>query len=150
MDIDLDALAAEIGRRHGLKLDKDDPIMIVVTAVAMLEQEMFRHKQKLMAEVVSEVEAFMTRNNEYISTIVNQMLGEAKNQAQAIINKTLIESKKDLQEAITQTVQTRTANIRAQLEPSIERARQAAYMSLMAGGVAVLAAMIVLWASLFA
>ncbi|WP_369126238.1 hypothetical protein [Ventosimonas gracilis] len=83
-----------------------------------------------------------------MSAIVNQMLGEAKNQAQAIINKTLIESKKDLQEAITQTVQTRTANIKAQLEPSIERARQAAYISLMAGCVAVLASGIAFWAAL--
>jgi len=109
---------------------------------------MFQQKQYLMGEAVSEVEAFITRNNEYISAIVNKMLGEAKDQAQAIINKTLAESKAALQEAVGQAVQIKTANIKAQLEPSIERAKYAANMSLIAACVAVLAAETVLWASL--
>ncbi|KXU36463.1 hypothetical protein AXE65_04885 [Ventosimonas gracilis] len=64
MALDLEAVAAEIGKRHGIKITKDDPIMILVTVIALLEQEMFQQKQKLMTDVVSEVEAFMTRNNE--------------------------------------------------------------------------------------
>jgi len=146
--IDLDAVVSEIGKRHGIKISKDDPIMIVVTMIALLEQEMFQQKQYLMGEVVSEVEAFITRNNEYISTIVNKMLNEAKGQAQAIINKTLTESKITLQEVIAQAVQAKTASIKAKLEPSIERVEHAAKMSLVAACVAVLAAGMMLWASL--
>jgi len=37
MAIDLDAVAAEIGKRHGIKICKDDPVMIVVTMIALLE-----------------------------------------------------------------------------------------------------------------
>jgi|GEM_PF-1071722 len=145
MDIDLDALAAEIGRRHGLKLDKDDPIMIMVTAVAMLKKEALQKEQDLWAAVVSEVEAFMTRYNQQATTTCSHMLREAATQAQSIINKTLQESKAALQTVVGQAVQINTANIKKQLEPSIERARQAANMSLVAGCVAVLAAGIALW-----
>jgi len=148
MAIDLDAVAAEIGKRHGIKMTRDDPIMIVVTMIALLEQEMFQQKQHLMGEAVSEVEAFITRNNEYISAIVDKMLNEAKGQAQAIINKTLTESKNALQEVIAQAIQTKTTSIKAKLEPSIERVEHAAKMSLAAACVAVLAAGVVLWASL--
>jgi len=147
MAIDLDAVAAEIGKRHGIKITRDDPIMIVVTMIALLEQEMFQQKQHLMGEAVSEVEAFISRNNEYITTIVNKMLGEAKGQAQAIINKTLTESKDALQEVIAQAIQTKTASIKTKLDPSIKRVEHAAKMSFAAACVAVLAAGIVLWAS---
>jgi len=47
----------------------------------LLEQEMFQQKQHLMSEAVSEVEAFITRNNEYISAIVNKMLSDALRQS---------------------------------------------------------------------
>jgi len=147
MDIDLDALASEIGRRHGLKLDKDDPIMIMVTAVAMLKKEALQKEQDLWAAVVSEVEAFMTRYNQQATTTCNQMLREAAAQAQSIVNKSLKESKEALQEAVGQSVQTQTASIKKQLEPSIERVEYAAKMSLAAACVAVLAAGGVLWAS---
>jgi len=148
MDIDLDALASEIGRRHGLKLDKDDPVMIMVTAVAMLKKEALQKEKDLWTAVVSEVEAFMTRYNQNATETCNQMLREAAAQAQSIVNKSLKESKEALQEVVVQSVQTQTANIKAQLEPPIERARQAANMSLIAACVAVLAAGVVLWASL--
>jgi len=148
MAIDLDAVAAEIGKRHGIKISKDDPIMIVVTMIALLEQEMLQQKQHLMGEAVSEVEAFIMRNNEYITAIVNKMLNEATGQAQAIINKTLAESKDTLQEAIAQAVQAKTVSIKTKLDPSIQRVEHAAKMSLVAACFAVLAAGIVLWASL--
>jgi len=148
MAIDLDVVAAEIGKRHGIKITRDDPIMIVVTMIALLEQEMFQQKQYLIGEAVSEVEAFITRNNEYITAIVNKMLSEAKGQAQAIINQTLIESKASLQEVVAQVIQSKTASIQAKLEPSIVRVEHAAKMSLAAACVAVLAAGIALWAAL--
>jgi len=148
MDIDLDALTAEIGRRHGLKLDKDDPIMIAATAIAMLEGEALNHKEVALAGFVSTLEAAMTRYNQNATETCNKMLREAAAQAQGIVNKSLKESKEALQEAVGQAVQSKTASIKAQLEPSIERARQAANMSLIAACVAVLAAGIVLWASL--
>jgi len=148
MAIDLDSVAEEIGKRHGIKISKDDPIMIVVTMIALLEQEMFQQKQQLMGEALSEVEAFITRNNEYISTIVNKMLNEAKGQAQEIINKTLTESKDALQEVIAQAIQTKTASIKTKLEPSIKRVEFAAKMSLVAACVAVLAVVVVLLATL--
>jgi len=146
--IDLDAVAAEIGKRHGIRITKDDPIMLIVTVIALLEQEMFQQKQSLMADVVSEIEAFITRNNEYITAIVNKILNEAKGQAQAIINQTLTESKASLQEVVAQVVQSKTASIKAKLEPSIERVEHAAKMSLAAACVAALAAGIALWVSL--
>jgi len=49
---------------------------------------------------------------------------------------------------IAQAIQTKTASIKAKLEPSIERVEHAAKMSLVAACVAVLAAGITLWASL--
>jgi len=148
MDIDLDALAAQIGRRHGLKLDKDDPIMIAATAIAMLEGEALQHKEVALAGFVSTLEAFMTRYNQNTKETCNKMLKEASAQAQSIVNKILKESKEALQEAVEQAVQTKTANIKGQLEPLIERVRYAANMSLIAASVAVLAAGTVLWASL--
>jgi len=147
MDIDLDALAAEIGRRHGLKLDKDDPIMIMVTAVAMVKKEALQKEQDLWAAVVSEVEAFMTRYNQSATEACNKMLKEAATQAQSIVNKTLKESKESLQAAVGQAVQAKTADIKKQVEPLIERTRHAANMSLVASCVAVLAAGVVLWSS---
>jgi len=53
-----------------------------------------------------------------------------------------------LQATVAQAVQMETAKISAQLKPSIERARQAAYMSFMAACAAVLAACIALWTAL--
>jgi len=74
--------------------------------------------------------------------------GEAKGQAQAIINKTLASSKEALQEVVAQTVQVKTASIKAKLEPSSARVEQAAKISLVAACVAVLATGVVLWTAL--
>jgi len=148
MVLDLETVAAEIGKRHGIKITKDDPVMMMVTTNTMLIQELHHELQNFLADAASKNEASVARYSQDIKAISNKILNEAAQQAQDIINAALVDSKAGLQAAITQSVQTKTANIKAQLEPSIGRARLAANMSLAAACVAILAAGVVLWTSL--
>jgi len=148
MVIDLDAMEAEIRKRHGIKISKDDPIMIMVTMIALLEQELLQEKKNQLSDFVSVMEAFMTRYNQNASAISNQMLSQTASQVQSIINKTLSESKEALQHAIEQSIQTKTASIKKQLEPSIRRVEKTASTSLVVACVTALAAALALWASL--
>jgi len=148
MATDLKTVAEEIGKRHGIKISKDDPVMILVTANNMLIEELYQQIQNMLAQIASENEVAITRYQQSIKDISSGMLKEAAAQSQSIINKTLTDSKAALQTTIAQAVQMETDNIKAQLEPPIERAKQAAYISFVAACAAILAAGIALWTAL--
>jgi len=112
-----------------------------------MQQEAEQYHQVLWGKSISNMEAFITRNNQSVTAVSKQMLEQAATQTQGLINKALEESKKSLQEVVAQSVQAQTVDISKQLKPSIERARHAANMSFVAACVAVFAAGLALLAS---
>jgi len=61
MATDLKTVAEEIGKRHGIKISKDDPAMIMVTANDMLIEDLYQQIQNMLAQIASENEAAITR-----------------------------------------------------------------------------------------
>jgi len=148
IDADMDAILAEIHKKHGLNFTRDDPVMVIATLNKILVHEFLKALRQAIMEHQSEMESAMMRNNKSINDASKHMLQEAKSQVQNIINQTLSSSKDALQKAIAQAVKTKTADIKEELEQSIERARLAANTALIAACAAIFAAGLALWASL--
>lgn len=76
--MDADALVAEVAKRHGVALSRDDPVMILATLNELLAEE----NAKAQAEILAKFQV------ELASTFTN-LTREAKAQIQAAVRQTL-------------------------------------------------------------
>lgn len=142
-DDKLEELIREIATKHGIALGRDDPILILQTINMKLMQDSASAQQDILEAFKSELES-----------IANRWGDDARGKAEKTLNAALAASKdammrstqdgaKATAEAVRQEVERSTAHLMG----PIREARRVAMMNMIAAGMAVAAAGMVLWAS---
>lgn len=142
-DDKLEELIREIATKHGIALGRDDPILILQTINMKLMQDSASAQQDILDAFKSELES-----------IANRWGDDARGKAEKTLNAALAASKdammrstqdgaKATAEAVRQEVERSTAHLMG----PIREARRVAMMNMIAAGMAVAAAGMVLWAS---
>lgn len=134
----------EIAAKHGIAVGRDDPILILQTINDRLMQESMEAQQNLLNTFKSELEEIAHRWGE-----------DAKNKAERTLNAALTASKDAMQKGMQQgavkaveVMQRESEGISSLLTAPIREAKRLAIINMIAAGMAVFAAGIVLWAVL--
>jgi hypothetical protein len=142
-DDKLEELIREIATKHGIALGRDDPILILQTINMKLMQDSASAQQDILDAFKSELES-----------IANRWGDDARGKAEKTLNAALAASKdammrstQDGAKATAEAVRQEVERSTAQLMGPIREARRVAMMNMIAAGMAVAAAGMVLWAS---
>ena len=142
-DDKLEELIREIATKHGIALGRDDPILILQTINMKLMQDSASAQQDSLDAFKSELES-----------IANRWGDDARGKAEKTLNAALAASKdammrstQDGAKATAEAVRQEVERSTAQLMGPIREARRVAMMNMIAAGMAVAAAGMVLWAS---
>jgi hypothetical protein len=142
-DDKLEELIREIATKHGIALGRDDPILILQTINMKLMQDSASAQQDILDAFKSELES-----------IANRWGDDARGKAERTLNAALAASKdammrstQDGAKATAEAVRQEVERSTAQLMGPIREARRVAMMNMIAAGMAVAAAGMVLWAS---
>lgn len=142
-DDKLEELIREIATKHGIALGRDDPILILQTINMKLMQDSASAQQDILDAFKSELES-----------IANRWGDDARGKAERTLNAALAASKdammrstQDGAKATAEAVRQEVERSKAQLMGPIREARRVAMMNMIAAGMAVAAAGMVLWAS---
>lgn len=142
-DDKLEELIREIATKHGIALGRDDPILILQTINMKLMQDSASAQQDILDAFKSQLES-----------IANRWGDDARGKAEKTLNAALAASKdammrstQDGAKATAEAVRQEVERSTAQLMGPIREARRVAMMNMIAAGMAVAAAGMVLWAS---
>lgn len=143
-DDKIEELIREIAAKHGIAVGRDDPIFILQTINMKLMQESASAQQEILDAFKSELES-----------IAHRWGDDAKGKAERTLNAALTASKdamtrgmQDGAKAAAEAVRSEVETVTAQLVAPIREARRVAMMNMVSAGMAVVAAGLVLWASL--
>ena len=143
MDDKIEETIKAIAVKHGLVLGPDDPILVLQTINDRLLQDGRAAQQEILSNFKSELE-----------TIAHQWGNEAKNKAEMTINAALTISRKAMLQCMQEGAKTAAAQLCQEIEPAttriiaaIRESRRVAVMNMIAAGLTVLAAGMILWGS---
>lgn len=140
-DDKIEELIREIAAKHGIAVGRDDPILILQTINMRLMQDSALAQQEILDTFKSELESIAHRWGE-----------DAKIKAERTLNVALAASKdamtratQDGAKAAAEAVRREVEAVTVQLIAPIREARRVAIINMLAAGMAVAAAGIVLW-----
>ncbi|MCK9709857.1 conjugal transfer protein TraM [Pseudomonas syringae] len=140
---DLERLREEIFRVHGISVGKDDPIMILYTLNNRLLADGAKAQEDQLDAFKSELEGIAFRWG-----------NDAKDKAERILNASLTVSKEAMTNIMqaaaaeaVKTLQTEFGRSLASVEAPARTARTMTLLNLLASGVTLIAALLVLWSS---
>jgi hypothetical protein len=139
----VDQLIAEIAKRHGLAVSRDDPIIVLQTINSLLLHESARSQQTQLDQFKQEMEALTLRWE-----------NDANGKAERILNAALVAGKNALWQTMQDGAGAASISMRAEIDAGLEqvhamigRAHKIALFSMAASCITLLAAAIVLWAA---
>ncbi|MGL5905960.1 MAG: hypothetical protein ACRCZA_04445 [Shewanella sp.] len=131
-----------IAARHGITVGRDDPILVLHTMNERLQQESLLAQQALLDQFKSELEV-----------IAHQWELEAKGKAERTLNAALVVSQDVMAQelktgasVIVQSWRRELDDYSASLAASLKGARRVAMLNMLAAALAVLAALLAVWA----
>lgn len=140
----IEEIIKEIAAKHGIAVGRDDPILILQTVNERLMQDSAAAQQEILGRFKSEMEE-----------IAHRWGDNAKSKAERTLNAALTASRdamqKGMQEGAAKAVEAVQCELEAiadQLAAPIRDAKRVATMNMIAAGMAVFAAGLVLWAVL--
>ena len=143
-DDKIEELIREIAAKHGIAVGRDDPILILQTINMKLMQDSASAQQEILDSFKSELESMTHRWGE-----------DAKGKAERTLNAALTASKDSMMrgmqdgvKAAAEVMRREVEAVTAQLVSPIREARRVAIMNMIAGGMAIVAAGLALWASM--
>jgi hypothetical protein len=139
----IDQLIAEIAKRHGIAVSRDDPIIVLQTINSVLLHDSARIQQAQLDQFKQEMEALTLRWE-----------NDANGKAERILNAALVAGKNAMWQTMQDGAGAASIAMRAEIDTGlgqvhalIDRARRIALLSMAASCIALLAAAIVLWAA---
>lgn len=136
-----DNIIGEIAMRHGVAVDRNDPILIMHTLNEMLQQENATAQQKILDRFKEEMEGIVSRWGD-----------EAKSLAERSLNAALNASREEMKEvmhtqaeALAQAVRREVKEATARLAPAIRESKQVSYINLIATLMVSISAIVIMW-----
>ncbi|WP_017842776.1 conjugal transfer protein TraM [Methylotuvimicrobium buryatense] len=133
----------EIAVKHGIAVGRDDPILILQTINERLMQDSAAAQQEILDHFKEELEA-----------IAHRWSDDAKNKAERTLNAALTASRETMTQTMQEGAKSAAELIRreikaasAQFAAPIREAKRVALMNLIAAGMTIIAAGLVLWAA---
>ncbi|WP_431064747.1 conjugal transfer protein TraM [Methylotuvimicrobium sp.] len=133
----------EIAVKHGIAVGRDDPILILQTINERLMQDSAAAQQEILDHFKEELEA-----------IAHRWSDDAKNKAERTLNAALTVSRETMTQTMQEGAKSAAELIRreikaasAQFAAPIREAKRVALMNLIAAGMTIIAAGLVLWAA---
>lgn len=133
----------EIAVKHGIAVGRDDPILILQTINERLMQDSAAAQQEILDHFKEELEA-----------IAHRWSDDAKNKAERTLNAALTASRETMTQTMQEGAKSAAELIRreikaasAQFAAPIREAKRVALMNLVAAGMTIIAAGLVLWAA---
>jgi hypothetical protein len=137
----VDQLIAEIAKRHGLAVSRDDPIIVLQTINSLLLHESARSQQTQLDQFKQEMEALTLRWE-----------NDANGKAERILNAALVAGKNAMWQTMQDGARAASISMRAEIDTGLNqihaligRARRIALLSMAASCLTLLAVAIVLW-----
>jgi hypothetical protein len=134
----------EIAAKHGIAVGRDDPILILQTINERLMQESAAAQQEILDRFKEEMEA-----------IAHRWGDDAKNKADRTLNAALTASRETMMKTMQDGAKAAAESLRREVDSTIARlaapiydSRRVAMMNLVAAGMTVFAAGLVLWTSM--
>jgi hypothetical protein len=139
----IDQLIAEIAKRHGLAVSRDDPIMVLQTINSVLLHDSARTQQAQLDQFKQEMEALAARWE-----------NDANRKAERILNAALAAGKNAMWSVMQDGAGAASIAMRAEIDAGLNqihalivRARRIALIGMATSCITLLAAAIVLWAA---
>lgn len=133
----------DIAVKHGIAVGRDDPILILQTINERLMQDSAAAQQEILDHFKEELEA-----------IAHRWSDDAKNKAERTLNAALTASRETMTQTMQEGAKSAAELIRreikaasAQFAAPIREAKRVALMNLIAAGMTIIAAGLVLWAA---
>lgn len=133
----------DIAVKHGIAVGRDDPILILQTINERLMQDSAAAQQEILDHFKEELEA-----------IAHRWSDDAKNKAERTLNAALTASRETMTNMMQEGAKSAAELIRreikaasAQFAAPIREAKRVALMNLVAAGMTIIAAGLVLWAA---
>lgn len=144
MDDDLEQLFMEIAKKHGVTISRDDPIMILQTLNKWLLEDSAKAQKKLINQFQCEMEDSALRWGD-----------NAKNMAERVLNASLAASQNAMSKNMEENAKITSSSVKTAIDASltpiivhIRKAKKIAIFNVIAASISLLAALIVLWATL--
>lgn len=133
----------EIAVKHGIAVGRDDPILILQTINERLMQDSAAAQQEILDHFKAELEA-----------IAHRWSDDAKNKAERTLNAALTASRETMTQTMQEGAKSAAELIRREIKAASEQfaapireAKRVALMNLIAAGMTIIAAGLVLWAA---
>lgn len=140
----LEELIKEIAYKHGVAVDRDDPLLILQTLHQRLIDDMSKAQEKSLAKFHSEIEQISKTWSE-----------DTKNKADKLINEVLNASKSTVKDCFEDAAQSVISTLKTEINGSFKRintaskeAKTTATMSIVASSMAILASALAIFLQL--
>jgi hypothetical protein len=111
MDDSIDALIKDISLKHGVEINRDDPILISQTINEKFIADTTKMQQEMLHQYKEELEGITLRWDE-----------ETKKQSERILNASLSASKETIEKLLQDSVKNTVSNIKREVDESLSRA----------------------------
>lgn len=111
MDDSIDALIKDISLKHGVEINRDDPILISQTINEKFITDTTKMQQEMLHQYKEELEGITLRWDE-----------ETKKQSERILNASLSASKETIEKLLQDSVKNTVSNIKKEVDESLSRA----------------------------
>ncbi|MGZ8913898.1 MAG: conjugal transfer protein TraM [Methylobacter sp.] len=133
----------EIAVKHGIAVGRDDPILILQTINERLMQDSAAAQQEILDHFKEELEAIAHRWGDDAKNKAERTLNAALTASREAMTNTMQEGAKSAAELIRREIKA----VSAQFAAPIREAKRVALMNLIAAGMTIIAAGLVLWAT---
>jgi hypothetical protein len=133
----------EIAVKHGIAVGRDDPILILQTINERLMQDSAAAQQEILDHFKEELEAIAHRWGDDAKNKAERTLNAALTASREAMTNTMQEGAKSAAELIRREIKAASAQFAA----PIREAKRVALMNLIAAGMTIIAAGLVLWAA---
>lgn len=133
----------EIAVKHGIAVGRDDPILILQTINERLMQDSAAAQQEILDHFKEELEAIAHRWGDDAKNKAERTLNAALTASREAMTNTMQEGAKSAAELIRREIKAASAQFAA----PIRAAKRVALMNLIAAGMTIIAAGLVLWAA---
>jgi hypothetical protein len=133
----------EIAVKHGIAVGRDDPILILQTINERLMQDSAAAQQEILDHFKEELESIAHRWGDDAKNKAERTLNAALTASREAMTNTMQEGAKSAAELIRREIKAASAQFAA----PIREAKRVALMNLIAAGMTIIAAGLVLWAA---
>ena len=136
-----DELIREIAAKHGIAIDRNDPILIMQTINKRLMEETQLAQEKMLVQFKEELEALSKRWSD-----------DAKSRAERILNASLTAGRETMADALQQatqgartTINTEITDLMVLFQARMVRSRNLAALNIIASLILLIAVCVLLW-----